>query len=192
MTSFQRLAILSGLALLMTLTRVHHFAAVPDASWAVFLAAGYYARPWLRWSFPALMALAVGVDVYVITQAGVAFMDSHCVSAGYWFLLPAYFSLGAAGAWLAERRARPLPWRLFETAATLVLAVAVCHLFAQGGFYWLSDVVAAPSVAGWLGNYADWLWPYLRTTALYAGLIGLLHAMVAGLAGRPAAARANA
>jgi hypothetical protein len=192
MTTSQRLAALAGLALLLTLTRVHHFAALPDASWAVFFAAGYYTRPWLRWSFPLLMALAVGVDVYVITQSGVAFMDSHCVSPGYWFLLPAYFSLGAAGAWLAGRSARPALLRLVEGAAVLVLAVAVCHLFAQGGFYWLSDVVAAPSVAGWFINYSDWLWPYLRTTALYAGLITLLHALVVTLVPRGAASRANA
>lgn len=189
MTTLQRLAILAALALLMALTRVHHFATLPDASWAVFFAAGFYARPWLRWAYPALFALAVGIDVYVITQTGVAFMDSHCVSPGYWFLLPAYFSLGAAGAWLAGRPARPLPRRLFELAATLVVAVAVCHAFAQGGFYWLSDVVAAPSLAGWLGNYADWLGPYLRSTALYVGLVAALHGVLVAFAGRASALR---
>ncbi len=46
------------LAALMAATRVHHFASIPDASWAVFFAAGFYLRTQWRWAFPALMAIA--------------------------------------------------------------------------------------------------------------------------------------
>jgi hypothetical protein len=186
MPAAARFAVFAALALLLLLTRVHHFAAIPDASWAVFFAAGFYSRPWLRWTFPLLMALAVAVDVAVTTAGGVAFLDSHCVSPGYWFLLPAYFSLSLGGAWLAGRRDRPAPRRLLELSASLLLAVVVCHAFAQGGFYWLSTAVAAPSVSGWLANYAHWLLPYLQTAALYTGLIVLLHAALQVLLRRAA------
>jgi len=57
----------------------------------------------------------------------------------------------------------------------LVASVAVCHLFAQGGFYWTTRNVASPTVGGWLQNYADWFGPYLGTAALYAGLAAALQ-----------------
>ncbi|MBE2293097.1 MAG: hypothetical protein IAF01_11235, partial [Xanthomonadaceae bacterium] len=47
--------------------------------------------------------------------------------------------------------------------------------FAQGGFYWLSDSVAEPSVAGWWKNYSDWLPPYLVTAAVYVGIAAVLQ-----------------
>jgi hypothetical protein len=178
-----RIAAIIALTLLVASTRVHHFAALPDASWAAFFAAGFYLRNSVRWAFPWLMAVAVAVDVMVIRASGVAFMDSYCVSAGYAFLLPAYFSLWAGGAMLQSRlhryagTVRPLA----ALAVALVASVVVCHAFAQGGFYWLSDAVSAPTVAGWLANYGHWLLPYMRTAAIYIGLIALAHVALVAL-----------
>ena len=102
-----RLFILFVLALLMAASRAHvfdHFSP-PDASWAVFFIAGFHLRGWGRWAFPALMALAVGVDWWVITGQGIDFWNHYCVSAAYWFLVPAYAAMWAGGAWLRRRYA---------------------------------------------------------------------------------------
>ena len=123
------IALLAGLAAVMAATRLHHFAVLPDASWAVFFVAGFYLRRWTAWAFPLLMAL--------------------------------------------------------------VASVALCQLFAQGGFYWMSDAVAQKSLGGWAKNYFDWVGPYLLTTALYVGAAIALHVAAEALAGhRGHAARA--
>lgn len=166
-SSSQRVTVLALLLLLMAATRVNHFAAVPDASWAVFFIGGFYLRAWTRAAFPALMALAVAVDWIVIRSMGLDFWQHYCVSPGYWMLLPAYFALWCGGMLLARGYAGA-SWGVLARAAVLVpLSVAVCHLFAQGGFYWTSANVADPSVAGWARNYAQWFLPYLGTTTLY-------------------------
>ena len=166
----QRTFVLTLLVLLMVGTRINHFAPIPDASWAVFFIGGFYLRSWTRWAFPLLMALAVAVDWAVISGQGMDFWAHYCVSAGYWALVPAYFAMWAGGM-LLRRAYTGASWRALGLfAATLVGAVVLCHLFAQGGFYWTSEVVAEPTVAGWFKNYTDWLLPYMRTAALYTGL----------------------
>jgi len=182
-----RLAAFAALALLMASTRVNHFGAIPDASWAVFFIAGFYLRDSLRWAFPALMAVAVLVDWFVISSAGIPFWSHYCVSPGYWFLVPAHLSLWAAGAVL-RRHADPLTTRTPAVALlALIAGVALCHFFAQGGFYWFSSAVAAPTLAGWAKNYADWFLPYLQTAAIYTGLAAAIHVAWVKLA-RPAPA----
>lgn len=175
--SATRLGLFAALLLLMVSTRINHFAPIPDASWAVFFAAGFYLGAAWRWAFPALMVAAVAVDYAVISGSGGDFWAHYCVSPGYWFLLPAYFSLWMGGAWLASERQQLLARRLAGLVLAVLAAVALCHLWAQGGFYWLSDSVTAPSLAGWWKNYSDWLLPYLQTTALYLGPIVLLQAL---------------
>ena len=172
-----RLFILFVLALLMAASRAHvfdHFSP-PDASWAVFFIAGFHLRGWGRWAFPALMALAVGVDWWVITGQGIDFWNHYCVSAAYWFLVPAYAAMWAGGAWLRRRYAGARWDALGRLAFAFVLSVLACHLLAQGSFYWLSDSVAQPSLAGWWKNYSDWFPSYLRTTAIYVGLAVIVH-----------------
>ena len=163
----QRAFVLSLLVLLMAATRINHFAPIPDASWAVFFIGGFYLRSWTRWAFPLLMALAVVIDWAVISRQGINFWDHYCVSAGYWALVPAHLAMWAGGMTLRHFY-RGASWSALGLfAATLVVSVALCHLFAQGGFYWTSDSVANPTVAGWFKNYSDWLLPYLRTATLY-------------------------
>ena len=172
-----RLFILFVLALLMAASRGHvfdHFSP-PDASWAVFFIAGFHLRGWGRWAFPALMALAVGVDWWVITGQGIDFWNHYCVSAAYWFLVPAYAAMWAGGAWLRRRYAGARWDALGRLAFAFVLSVLACHLLAQGSFYWLSDSVTDPTLAGWWKNYTDWFLPYLRTTAIYVGLAVIVH-----------------
>ncbi len=179
LSNAQRAIVLTLLLILMVATRGNHFEAIPDASWAAFFIGGFYLRSWTRWAFPLLMALAVAVDYFVITSQGTNFWQHYCVSPGYWFLLPAYFSLWMGGAWL-QRHSKDLRWRMLGlTAASLFVSVVLCQLFSQGGFYWLSDVVANPTLAGWAKNYNDWLWPFMQTTAIYVGIAAALHVLIA-------------
>ncbi len=174
-TPAQRAFVLSVLVLLMAATRVNHFMAIPDASWAVFFIGGFYLRAWTRWAFPLLMALAIVIDVLVIRSSGLEYLQHYCVSPGTWMLLPAYFALWAGGMLLRQGYQGAHWSTLGKAVVLLVAAVAVCHLLAQGGFYWSSAMVADPSVAGWLQNYADWFVPYLRTAATYVGLAAALQ-----------------
>ena len=179
LTPIQRAGIFLVLALVMMGTRINHFSALPDASWALFFVGGFYLRALSRWAFPALMALAVAVDWYVITGSGLSFWNHYCVSVAYWFLLPAYLSLWLGGAWLA-RSHDGLHWRQAgRLGAIFVLSVSACFLISNGSFYWLSDSINQRSLAGWGGNLADWYLPYLYTASIYVGIATLLHVVVA-------------
>jgi len=181
-TSTQRAVILALLAALMIATRSHmlyHFAPVPDASWAVFFIAGFYLRGWGRWAFPLLMALAVAVDYVAITRQGLDFFAHYCTSPAYWFLVPAYFALWMGGSLVRSQYRKADGRALGLLVASLIASTIVCHLLSQGGFYWISDSVANPTVAGWWKNYTDWLLPYMRTTAIYVGLALIAHVGVA-------------
>lgn len=175
-TVASRAAILTLLAALMVATRLHHFGAVPDASWAVFFIGGFYLHQWTRWVFPLFTVLAVLVDWLVISGSGTDFWSHYCVSPGYWALLPAHLAMWAGGWWLHHATAGRLQWRSAGLlVASVVAAAAVCHLFAQGGFYWLADAVAEPTLAGWWKNYTDWLPAYVRVSVMYVGIAAVLH-----------------
>ena len=175
-TNLQRAIVLSLLVLLMAATRSHvfsHFTPVPDASWAVFFIGGFYLRGWSRWAFPLLMVLAVGIDWAVITGQGQGFWSHYCVSPGYWLLVPAHLAMWMGGLWLRRNYAGASVPALGRLAASLVATVALCHLFAQGGFYWLSDAVAEPTFAGWAKNYGDWFGPYLQGAAMFVAVAAI-------------------
>lgn len=175
-TNLQRAIVLSLLVLLMAATRSHvfsHFTPVPDASWAVFFIGGFYLRGWSRWAFPLLMVLAVGIDWAVITGQGQGFWSHYCVSPGYWLLVPAHLAMWMGGLWLRRNYAGAGVPALGRLAASLVATVALCHLFAQGGFYWLSDAVAEPTFAGWAKNYGDWFGPYLQGAAMFVAVAAI-------------------
>lgn len=190
LTLRSRVAIFAGLAALMAATRLNHFGVIPDASWAVFFIAGFYLRGSLRWAFPALMATAVAVDYAVITASGQSFWSHYCVSPGYWFLVPAHLSMWAGGSLLRRHYRAGSLNTLGLLLVSVFASVAACHLFAQGGFYWLSDSVANPTLAGWASNYADWFLPYLRTAAAYIALAAVVHVALARLL-RPAVGAAD-
>ncbi|MET0581557.1 MAG: hypothetical protein ABWZ08_06250 [Pseudoxanthomonas sp.] len=156
-------------------TSVTHFGPVPDASWGAFFLGGFYLRTWTRWAFPVFMALAVLVDYVVISGQGMDFWAHYCMSAAYWFLVPAYFALWFGGMQVRRYYKEANGKALVALVASLFAAVVVCHLLSQGSFYWISDSVADPSFAGWWKNYSDWFVPYLRTTAIYVGLAVIVH-----------------
>ena len=171
----QRAFVLSLLVLLMLGTRINHFAPIPDASWAAFFLGGFYLRGWSRWAFPVFMALAVAVDYVVITGQGMDFWAHYCMSAAYWFLVPAYFAMWLGGLVLRKYYQQANGKALAVLVASLFGSVVVCHLLSQGSFYWLSDSVVDPTFAGWWKNYSDWFLPYLTSTAIYVGLATIVH-----------------
>ena len=175
----QRAGIFAILALVMAATRVNHFAALPDASWAVFFVAGFYLRGSVRWAFPLLIALAVLIDFIVITGQGMDFWSHYCVSIAYWFLLPAYFSLWLAGSWLRKNYAGIGLREFGFLAAAVLAAVSVCYVISNGSYYWLSDSWLTAgntrSFGAWMENLGDWYLPYLRTSAMYVSIAALLH-----------------
>jgi hypothetical protein len=175
----QRAGIFAILAMVMLATRVNHFAALPDASWAVFFVAGFYLRGSARWAFPLLMALAVLIDFFVITGQGIDFWSHYCVSIAYWFLVPAYLTLWFGGSVL-RRMYRGLGVReLAMLAGLLVAAVSISYLISNGSYYSLSDTWMAGgklrSFGGWIENLGDWYLPYLRSNAMYVGIAAVLH-----------------
>lgn len=185
----QRAFILSLLVLLMAGTRINHFAPVPDASWAVFFIGGFYLRNWTRWAFPLLMGLAVVVDWAVISSQGMNFWQHYCVSAAYWMLIPAYFAMWAGGMLLRRYYRSASLKSLGLLAVTVIGSVALCHLIAQGSFYWISASVAEPSFAGWAKNYSDWLLPYMQSAAMYIGAAALVQVAVEASSKQSAAGR---
>ena len=175
-TNLQRAIVLSLLVLLMAATRSHvfsHFTPVPDATWAACCVGGFYLRAWARWAFPALMALAVLIDYLVISGQGIDLFSHYCVSPGYWMLVPAHAAMWAGGHWLRSRYAGASFGALARLAGVLVAATAACHLFAQGGFYWLSSAVAEPTFAGWAANYGHWFPSYLAATAMFVAVAAI-------------------
>lgn len=185
----QRAIILSLLVLLMAGTRLNHFAPIPDASWAVFFIGGFYLRNWTRWAFPLLMGLAVVVDWVVISNQGMSFWQHYCVSAAYWMLIPAYFAMWTGGMLLRRYYRSANLKSLGMLAATVIGSVALCHLIAQGSFYWISASVAEPTFAGWAKNYSDWLLPYMQSAAMYIGAAALVQVVVEATSKQPAAGR---
>lgn len=180
LTFRQKIAIGTILALLMALTRSHHWAtllALPDASWAVFFIAGVYLRP--RWAIPALMLEATLVDYVAITWGGVS---GFCVSPAYGFLIPAYAALFLAGRVYARHHRlswAALPWLLGSALAGAALA----ELFSSSGFYFFSGRFAEPGLGEFVPRLVKYFPHMLSTMAIYLGLVAVIHVAVAGLRG---------
>ncbi len=176
LTPRQQLAIGIALALLMALTRSHHWAtlhALPDASWAVFFLAGVYLRP--SWVAPVLMLGAALIDYVAITWGGVS---GFCVSPAYWLLIPAYGALFLAGRVYARHHRlswSALPWLLGCALAGAVLA----ELFSSGGFYFFSGRFAEPSLGEFIPRLVKYFPHMLSTMAAYLGLAAVIHVAVA-------------
>lgn len=190
-TRSQRIGIFIVLALIMAGTRINHFSALPDASWAAFFAAGFYLRGSARWAFPALLATGVVVDLLVISSTGTSFWNHYCMSAAYWFMALAYAAMWLGGS-LVRKHGEGLgnvP-KLALLGAIALLATNVCFLISNGSFYWLADSVPLPrSFDAWFTNMGHWYLGYLKTSMAYIGFGALVHAIVASTLGARQGAR---
>ena len=171
------------LALLMAATRPHPIGALthlPDASIAIFFAAGFYLGRWLL--FALYFSFAVLLDFLSITAGGVS---SFCVTPAYGFLIPTYAAAWQAG--LIFRKHYALSGRAALIFAALAfVAASVAFLISNGSFYLLSGYYAEPDwVEYWrgLGLY----YPYYLTSALaYLAALGVIHVSLAYLCKPPA------
>ena len=145
--------------------------APPDASWAVFFIAGFYLASQWRWALPTLLIEAVAIDFVAIHYYGVS---DYCVTAAYWFIVPAYSLPWLGGAWLRRRHQRA-PGDLRRLAVSLTLSVSACFLLTEGSFYWLGERVVHASIAGWWSNFRSWYGYFMLVTAGYVGLAALGH-----------------
>lgn len=171
------LAIGLGLSLLMLLTRLDHFGSslqLPDASLAVFFAAGFYLARWT--SFVGLALLAAGIDYVAITQMGVS---DYCISPAYPLLLPAYFSLWFAGRWYRNQ-----PEQLSGLLLASSLSLSLAFLISNTSFYLLSDHILTPSLSGYLEQAARYFPPYVAYGLLYFGVIAVVHLLLTRLGAR--------
>lgn len=168
----------SLLALLMAATRLGgHLGtawSLPDASWAVFFLAGFYLRREWRWALPALLLEAVAIDIAAIRYYGIS---NFCVTAAYWFNVPAYAALWMAGMWLRGVHDGHLR-DLGRLALSLGVGVSVSFLLTQGSFYWLGGRVPQPSVGGWWQNFSAWYGYFMLVTAGYVGVVAVGHAVL--------------
>ncbi len=171
--------LLAGLfMLLMVATRYHHFGSIlhlPDASWAIFLAVGFYFRGslWLV----SFLALAAAIDYFAITKGG---SSGYCISPAYPFLIPAYGALWLGGRWFAGHRGSGAT-DIARLLAVAVVATSVCFLISNGAFYWFSGRFEQTSVAEYLARLWRYYPMFLRTTMLYVVVFAALHAIAAVL-----------
>ena len=178
--SIQSLAIACVIALMVIVTRGHHFASIdilPSASFAAFFIAGYYLRATRL--FVALLALCAGLDMAAITWGGVS---NFCVTPAYGFLLPAYGTMWLAGRWAAGHT----PWQLssvFKLAGVVVVAAAVAELFSSGGFYFFGGRYPEPTVVEFLPRLAKYFPQQLEAIAFWVAVALIAH-VISGLAQR--------
>lgn len=177
----RQIGIFALLALLMAGTRYNHFGssvALPDASLAVFLLAGFYLAR-LRW--PALLAFAfllleaAAIDYYAIAIQGVS---DWCVSPAYVFLIPTYAVMMLSGRWFAARRQKS--WGSLAVFAVLsFVATSSAFLISNASFYLFSGRFQDMSVSEYAARVVQYYPPYLSSALLYLAIAALVHIVLA-------------
>jgi hypothetical protein len=151
------------LAVAMSVTRVGHFGEFqgpPDASWAVFFLAGMWLRePRL---FPAFFALAWVADLTAFAMG----TPTDCYSPAYFFLIPAYGALWAAGHWIGSHESRV---RVPTILALGSVAAFVTFAIANLGMYLLVPSPSATTLGAYAAAVAGYFPGYLLTMGIYVG-----------------------
>ena len=186
----KQLAIFTGLALLMAVTRGSHFGsslALPDATLAIFLVAGFMLP---RFTLAALAAFvfllleAGGIDYYAINFAGVS---DYCVSPAYWFLIPAYAGMWLGGRWFATQQKNS--WNsLALFGGVSWLATTVAFLISNGSFFLLSGRFTDMSLAEYAARTAQYYPSYLGGSLIYLALAAAAYVLLGNLNKSPAGA----
>jgi len=176
----KQLAIFTGLALLMAVTRGSHFGsslALPDATLAIFLVAGFMLP---RFTLAALAAFvfllleAGGIDYYAINFAGVS---DYCVSPAYWFLIPAYAGMWLGGRWFATQQKNS--WNsLALFGGVSWLATTVAFLISNGSFFLLSGRFTDMSLAEYAARVARYYPSYLGGSLMYLVLAAVAYILL--------------
>lgn len=184
--STQTLAIALAIALMVIVTRGHHFASInflPSASYAAFFIAGYYLGG--VWSLVGLLALCAGLDVAAVTWGGVS---NFCMTPAYGFLLPAYGTMWLAGRWVAGNTQWQLS-SLFKLTGIVVIAAAIAELFSSAGFYFFGGRYPNPTLVEFVPRLVKYYPKQLEAIAFWVVVALIVH-VAFGLAKR--SARENA
>lgn len=171
-TRTNQLIIAGLLAFLMLATRGSHLGTdivLPDASWAVFFAAGFLLLKW-RWFVP-FMALSVGLDFFATSVGGVS---DYCMTVAYWFLLPTHAALWFGGTWLKKNYSMNTLGAA-KLAASIFVAASVAFLISNGSFYFLSGYAQDLSLSGWWTNFARYYGTFVATTCTYTAVIAAAY-----------------
>ncbi|HHJ20849.1 MAG TPA: hypothetical protein ENJ84_13655 [Gammaproteobacteria bacterium] len=163
------------LLVFMIMTRYHHFGSqlhLPDASWALFLAGGFYLKRSIYLGL--FLATAGAIDYFAITQGGTS---SYCISPAYVFLIPAYAALWFGGKFYRSRY--QFKWStLLPLAGTSVVAVAVCFLISNAAFYVLSGKFADLNLAEYSQRVMQYFPMFLNTTLGYIAAFSVIHSVI--------------
>lgn len=184
-TAQRRFGLFIALALAMAATRFHHFLAIPDASWAVFFAGGFYLAGHSRWAFPLLMCEAAVIDWIATQKLGVS---SYCLTPAYAFLVPTHAALWFGGLWLRKRASADLRGLSAFTGSVMV-AVSLAYLISNTSFYWLGGRVAHTSLSHFLTHSFVYYPHFLGVTAFYLAAAGCIHLAALRLVQRDDGAR---
>ena len=178
------ITIFAALAVLMAVTRGHHFGSamnLPDASLAIFLLAGLYLA---RAALPVLLIEAGLVDYFAINFGGVS---DWCFSPAYWFLVPTYAVMWYAGRFYAARYSQS--WHgLVLFTATAWLATSAAFVISNGSFYLFSGRFAEMGALQYAGSLTGYYGQYLAGAFLYLAIAACVQAAITSLSGRSARA----
>lgn len=167
-----QVAIGLALALLMIITRSHHFASLqnlPDASWAIFFLAGVYLRS--VWPLLGFFALSWWLDFAAYTWGGTS---GFCLTPAYVFLLPAYSALWFAGRWYANQH--QFAWRtLMPLSLSMVVGLSLCELFSSGGFYFFSGRFEETTLIEFGSRLIRFFPMYIESFVFYIGIAVAVH-----------------
>jgi hypothetical protein len=166
------LIIAALLMLLLVSTRPHTFGMIthlPNASVAIFFAAGFYLRKYiLFWLFFAVVML---LDYLSITVGGVS---SFCVSPAYWFMIPAYAINWEAGKLF--KRYYSFSFRsLFILCGLAFFASSLAFVITNGSFYLISGRYADQNWAEYFMRFKMYYPYYVASACAYIGTISCIH-----------------
>jgi len=166
----------SVLAVLLIMTRSHHFAAMhalPGASWAVFFLAGIY----LRSVSPLLWLLVL---TWLLDFSAYKWGDGssdYCLTYAYAFLLPAYGSLWLAGRWYVSQY--QFSWHtLLPLFSSMAVGLVLCELFSSGGFYFFSGRFVETTLIGFGQRFINYFPLYVGSFLFYIVIAIGLHSIV--------------
>ncbi len=135
----------------------------PDASWAVFWLMGTLiaGRQWLI----ALFIGCIAADLLAVTNG----IGTECFTAAYAFLIPAYFSLWAAGQWFSKQ-SLPAIYSWVAGIFSVTLGVTTCFAVSNLGMFLTSSSTSDLSLFEYTQTIAQYFPLYLITTCLYVGI----------------------
>jgi hypothetical protein len=153
-----------ALMLLMAFTRMNHFGTavyLPDASWAVFLLAGFFiASPRF---LGALLVGAALVDYFAITVQGV---NDYCFTPAYWFLIPTYAVLWFGGRYYA-RIHRDSLLSLGIGSGVAFIAVGAAFFISNLSFYLFAGYFEKMGLVEYALSVVQYFPSYLAVTLMY-------------------------